>query len=236
MIRIGNNQPYQPRRSNERLNGAEEGAQSWGMNAAQGQPRQPRGMDRFESSRSRPGRSQGMTEESLSQGVYSEMGQRLAPFQEGVYTPSEQQGGCGMEYRPMPPQGLEGQIQRPQPPSSEAMFDVLDADGDGAVTGEEFLEALPDDGSLSSEQASELFSRLDADGDGAMTLDEMEAALPRPQERPQMSGRMPHPDAFDPEAMVARLDQDGDGLLSAEELKAGMPQRRQPMLQDDFQG
>jgi Ca2+-binding EF-hand superfamily protein len=58
----------------------------------------------------------------------------------------------------------------PERPEPEAVFADMDANGDGAVSEDEFLGAA-------ESRASDRFARVDADGDGGITLEELLAAV-----------------------------------------------------------
>ena len=100
-----------------------------------------------------------------------------------------------------------------------AMFRKLDADGDGALTYEEFaaserLERLPD------EKKEEIFKRLDKNGDGRLAPDELGGMQGGMGGR---GGRFPK---------LAELDRDHSGGVSFEEFRAGefvakLPEARQ---------
>ena len=59
-------------------------------------------------------------------------------------------------------------------PDPAKMFEKKDADGDGALTLDEFKKGMKD---KQLENAEKRFQRLDADGDGKVTLEEMKAGL-----------------------------------------------------------
>ena len=59
-------------------------------------------------------------------------------------------------------------------PDPAKMFEKKDADGDGALTLDEFKKGMKD---KQLEGAEKRFQRLDADGDGKVTLEEMKAGL-----------------------------------------------------------
>ncbi len=59
-------------------------------------------------------------------------------------------------------------------PDPAKMFEKKDADGDGALTLDEFKKGMKD---KQLEGAEKRFKRLDADGDGKITLEEMKAGL-----------------------------------------------------------
>ena len=85
----------------------------------------------------------------------------------------------------------------------DARFGEMDADGDGSVTLSEFTAHAQ---AQSVERATRMFERLDADGDGVLSRDALEARR----------GRGPGPE------MIDRLDADSDGAVSLEEFEAGM--------------
>ena len=80
-------------------------------------------------------------------------------------------------------------------------FAALDADGDGAVTEEEFVAQAQRD---AAERAAQMFARMDADGDGLLSRDALEGRGGR-----GMSGRF-----------LMRADTDDSGGVSAEEFEA----------------
>ena len=59
-------------------------------------------------------------------------------------------------------------------PDPAKMFEKKDADGDGALTLDEFKKGMKD---KQLEGAEKRFKRLDTDGDGKVTLEEMKAGL-----------------------------------------------------------
>lgn len=86
-----------------------------------------------------------------------------------------------------------------------ALFQRLDADGDGRVTQSEMTEAR---------RAG--FARADANGDGVLSASEIAAR----QERARRFARIADDGAT---GRLARLDADGDGALSFEEFDADTP-------------
>jgi Ca2+-binding EF-hand superfamily protein len=72
------------------------------------------------------------------------------------------------------------------------LLDKADADGDGALSLDEFTSAKPDD--VSSDQSNEMFGEMDSDGDGKVTQDEMKtfAESHRPDQSAS-AGQMPPP-------------------------------------------
>ncbi|MEZ5301890.1 MAG: EF-hand domain-containing protein [Verrucomicrobiales bacterium] len=74
------------------------------------------------------------------------------------------------------------QPRRGRPDPAE-MFKANDADGDGKISEQEFVDAAV-------KRAKEFFARLDADKDGSLTMEEMKSAAPRA--RPE-GGRGPRP-------------------------------------------
>jgi Ca2+-binding EF-hand superfamily protein len=57
-------------------------------------------------------------------------------------------------------------------PLARMVFTILDRDGDGAVTAEEYA-TIYQHGGLDSAEAPEAFARLDGDGDGRLSIDEV---------------------------------------------------------------
>jgi len=88
--------------------------------------------------------------------------------------------------------------------SSRAMFDSMDADGDGRVS-----EAEHADG------ARKMFATMDANGDGRVTATEMTAA------HEKVTGKRTTKDDLPATEKIAAIDTNGDGVLSAEEHEAG---------------
>ena len=98
-----------------------------------------------------------------------------------------------------------------------------DKDGDGALSEQEFIAAMPDPGpgpgkpaeGKRPERARRFFSRFDKNGDGKVTLDEVP-----PEQRPMI------------ERLLRRGDKDGDKALSLEEftdaLRQGRPGEARP--------
>ena len=124
------------------------------------------------------------------------------------------------------------QDSKERAPDGEHLLTMMDANGDGAITGDEisayrtamFAEIDTDgDGTLTAEELiarhearraarrarrkaaryARHFNRLDSDGNGGVSIEEFTSARP---------------------PIMDRLDTDGDGTISAEEL-ANAPQR-----------
>jgi Ca2+-binding EF-hand superfamily protein len=120
-------------------------------------------------------------------------------------------------------QAPDGETGARPGPDLDAMFERLDADGDGAISREEFAAAAPmgriramaeetplDRDAFAAEMAADaatraarIFERLDADGDGLLSAEEL--APRRPERRA---------------AMFDRIDADGDGVITREEAEA----------------
>lgn len=90
---------------------------------------------------------------------------------------------------------------------AEMMFDALDTDGDGKITGEEIEAAR-----------TARFAKADADGDGFLSPEEIAARADRMREERQARRR-----AARQAEMIQRLDADEDGKLSAEEMTEAGP-------------
>ena len=130
-----------------------------------------------------------------------------------------------------------GKAQRGVSPEKiDRIFEMLDADGDGAISREEAANAramrlrsgdLNGDGGLSLEEmkaaavakaekrAERMFSRLDANGDGVVGETEIANARSRHHGEKRI-GRM-----------FKRFDADGDGRITRDEIEAKRRQRRE---------
>ena len=106
----------------------------------------------------------------------------------------------GVEQRKPAGQGAAGEVAAPP----NAMFAVIDADGDGVITKAELRKAI------------KALRTLDADNDGNITLAEASAAGP--------AGPGGNPEV---DRMMKELDKNGDGKLTADEV----PPQMMPMLQ-----
>ncbi|MCX4527120.1 MULTISPECIES: EF-hand domain-containing protein [unclassified Streptomyces] len=63
-------------------------------------------------------------------------------------------------------------------PLAQAVVELIDTDGDGTVSRQEFHTAQRVfDGGLGEAAAQEAFARIDSDGDGQLTVDEFETAI-----------------------------------------------------------
>ena len=107
--------------------------------------------------------------------------------------------------------------------STSEMYDKMDADGDGAVTQEEFLAARPDD--VTEEMAANLYNSFDTDTSGSLTESEFETAMnqaPPPPPPPGGGGGMGS--STEDSQTFSELDTNQDGVVSAEELAAARPE------------
>ena len=106
--------------------------------------------------------------------------------------------------------------------STSEMYDKMDADGDGAVTQEEFVASRPDD--VTEEMAANLYNSFDTDTSGALTESEYETAMnqaPPPPPPPGVGGGMGS--STEKSQTFSELDTNQDGVVSAEELAAARP-------------
>ena len=108
--------------------------------------------------------------------------------------------------------------------STSEMYDKMDADGDGAVTQEEFVAARPDD--VTEEMAANLYNSFDTDTSGSLTESEFETAMNQaPPPPPPPSGGGGGMGASTEESQTfSELDTNQDGVVSAEELAAARPE------------
>lgn len=108
--------------------------------------------------------------------------------------------------------------------STSEMYDKMDADGDGAVTQEEFVAARPDD--VTEEMAANLYNSFDTDTSGSLTESEFETAMkqapPPPPPPPGGVGGMGS--STEESQTFSELDTNQDGVVSAEELAAARPE------------
>ena len=106
--------------------------------------------------------------------------------------------------------------------STSEMYDKMDADGDGAVTQEEFVAARPDD--VTEEMAANLYNSFDTDTSGSLTESEFETAMnqaPPPPPPPGGGGGMGS--STEESQTFSELDTNQDGVVSADELAAARP-------------
>ena len=108
--------------------------------------------------------------------------------------------------------------------STSEMYDKMDADGDGAVTQEEFVAARPDD--VTEEMAANLYNSFDTDTSGSLTESEFETAMNQAlSPPPPPSGGGGGMGASTEESQTfSELDTNQDGVVSAEELAAARPE------------
>ena len=100
------------------------------------------------------------------------------------------QGGQGQMLLRLFDKNKDGQISERE---WAAVFNTIDADGDGILSKDELAEARDE---VREENQKRMFERFDEDGDGVITKDE----FPGPDQR------------FD------KIDADGDGKITPEEL------------------
>jgi len=112
--------------------------------------------------------------------------------------------------------------------SAADRYAEMDGDGDGSVTGAEFIAARPDD--VSEEDAQALYDTIDTEGTGAITEEQFAAAMPVPG-RPGGSGSPPAGGAGGGGAggsdstesaseVFDSLDTNQDGVVSSDEFLA----------------
>ncbi|MDJ1009155.1 MAG: EF-hand domain-containing protein [Paracoccaceae bacterium] len=94
-------------------------------------------------------------------------------------------------------------------------FDRMDANGDGSVSRQEYLN-----------QRANQFSRIDRNGDGGISARELDRVASR------MASRAPST-ARDLNGAMARLDTNGDGFISRREFLADMRMFRAVDTDDD---
>lgn len=121
--------------------------------------------------------------------------------------------------------------EQAEEPSSDGLatdiFSVLDADGDGKVTQDEFLSSLTD--SLDEDSAKALYDLIDTSGTGSFTQEQLSDVLEanRPAGPPPsggMSGAGGSDSETDAETVYDALDVNQDGVVSQSEFLAGKPQ------------
>ncbi len=114
-----------------------------------------------------------------------------------------------------------------QQPDFADMVSSMDADGDGAITQEEFISARPSD--VTEEMAESLWSQFDTEDAGSLTTEELETAMassaPPPPPPPSGGGMAGSSEEEDEEtsSFVSSLDTDGDGYVSQAEFLAARP-------------
>ena len=108
--------------------------------------------------------------------------------------------------------------------STSEMYDKMDADGDGAVTQEEFVAARPDD--VTEEMAANLYNSFDTDTSGSLTESEFETAMNQalPPPPPPSGGGGGMGSSTEDSQTFSELDTNQDGVVSAEELAAARPE------------
>jgi EF-hand domain pair/EF hand len=123
---------------------------------------------------------------------------------------------------PAPPPPMAGEDSAPGKPPRDpgAMFERIDADGNGAIDATEWASAVEKMGERGQKMGPKLFEAADADGDGTVSRAEWDEA------RARMQGDRPEPGQM-AERAFAEMDTNGDGALSLEEFKAGMEQMRE---------
>lgn len=106
--------------------------------------------------------------------------------------------------------------------SASEMFSKMDADGDGALSEEEFTAARPSD--VTAEMSANLYSSFDTDSSGSLTESEYTTAtndMPPPPPPPSDSSSS---SSSDSSTSFDALDTNQDGTISAEELAAARPE------------
>ena len=105
--------------------------------------------------------------------------------------------------------------------STSEMFSKMDADGDGALSEEEFTAARPSD--VTADMAANLYSSFDTDSSGSLTESEYTTAANDMPPPPPSSAGSGSSSSSDSSASFSALDTNQDGTISAEELAAARP-------------
>jgi len=106
--------------------------------------------------------------------------------------------------------------------SASEMFSKMDADGDGALSEEEFSAARPSN--VTAEMAANLYSSFDTDSSGSLTESEYTTATNDMPPPPPPSASSGSSGSSDSSASFDALDTNQDGTISAEELAAARPE------------
>ncbi len=126
------------------------------------------------------------------------------------------------------PLGAEEEDQKPSRDGAK-LFERLDANGDGQLTGDEVPE-----------ERQRLFKRLvansDKDADGRLTREEFVAGIEssrpkRPFEQAETGGDTPKGPPLEPEALFERMDQNGDGKVVTDEVPEPRRERFAKLLE-----
>ncbi len=105
--------------------------------------------------------------------------------------------------------------------SAAEMFSKMDANGDGALSEEEFSAARPSD--VTAEMSANLYSSFDTDSSGSLTESEYTTATNDMPPPPPPSAGSGSSSSADSSASFDALDTNQDGTISAEELAAARP-------------
>ena len=107
--------------------------------------------------------------------------------------------------------------------SAAEMFSKMDANGDGALSEEEFSAARPSD--VTAEMSANLYSNFDTDSSGSLTESEYTTATnDMPPPPPPPAGANSSGSSDSSSTSFDALDTNQDGTISAEELAAARPE------------
>ena len=107
--------------------------------------------------------------------------------------------------------------------SASEMFSKMDANGDGALSEEEFSAARPND--VTAEMSANLYSSFDTDSSGSLTESEYTTATnDMPPPPPPSAGASNSGSSDSSSASFDALDTNQDGTISAAELAAARPE------------
>ena len=107
--------------------------------------------------------------------------------------------------------------------SAAEMFSKMDANGDGALSEEEFSAARPSD--VTAEMSANLYSSFDTDSSGSLTESEYTTATnDMPPPPPPSAGASNSGSSDSSSASFDALDTNQDGTISAAELAAARPE------------
>jgi len=152
----------------------------------------------------------------------------LAPVQRSIAPTTLQPAACVPKARLFSLIMAEPSVEQIHK-DADAVFSVIDVDGNGSISADELTDHLVDCG-YKSEAVKKIFSTLDTDGDGALSRDELRAGMVSYTPLRKAPGLGNYNEEYkeeiqtDADALFDSIDMDRDGEVTEPELRVHLRQ------------